>query len=183
MRISGGECARAGQTEHPALLRHSINPEAVFALRSFDRQRQTVGEFGDRAGMIDVPVCDQDLLQRDALGLDCAQYARDVAARIDQRCTLRLLAPEEAAVLLERRDRDDLVFHGLAGRRRRREGASAQYSRAAISPSHSAVCRRSPGDRAGGCRSVTGTRERGEAFVGRRSLVYFSALSGAPKLM
>jgi hypothetical protein len=71
-----------------------------------------VRQIGHGTRVIDVAVGDQDFFQFDAIGLDGAQDARDVAARVDDRAAPGLLAPQEAAVLLEGSYRDDLVFHG-----------------------------------------------------------------------
>ena len=59
------------------------------------------------AGMIDMAVRQQDLLDRDAGLRDRRLDARQVAAGIDHRRLHRRGAPDERAILLERRDGDD----------------------------------------------------------------------------
>jgi hypothetical protein len=45
------------------------------------------------------------------MALDDRQHAIEVAAGIDDRCTSRLFAPYDAAVLLEGSNRNDLDLH------------------------------------------------------------------------
>ena len=73
--------------------------------------------------MVDMAVGQQDLLDRDS-GLRRRRLEpRQVAARIDERAAHRLGAPDQRAILLQRRHRNDrraqrrlAHFHGSAGR-------------------------------------------------------------------
>ena len=67
-------------------------------------------QLGGAAGMIDVAVGEQDLLDRHADLGDRRLDAVEVAARVDHRALLGLLVPEQRAVLLERRDGHDGGF-------------------------------------------------------------------------
>ncbi len=57
--------------------------------------------------MIDVRVGDQDLLERKALARHQCQEPLDFAAGIDKRCAPGDFTPDERAVLLQWRHRDD----------------------------------------------------------------------------
>jgi hypothetical protein len=57
--------------------------------------------------MIDMAVGQQDLLDCDAGLLGGGLKARQVAAGIDERAAHRRGAPQQGAVLLQRRDRND----------------------------------------------------------------------------
>jgi len=107
----GCERRELRKPEHPALLRQLVDPEAILALRSFDRQVQARSELRGAAGMVDVSMREQDLLWRDAGPLDGLKDKIDVAAGIDDGGLPRLFAPEQRAVLLEWRDGDDREFH------------------------------------------------------------------------
>jgi len=105
------EGTHVGKAEHPALHRHAVNPELVFALRSFDRQGQTIRQISDGAGVVDVTVRDENFLQLDAVSRNCSQDTRYITTRVYDGTASGLLAPEQAAVLLEGSHRDDLIFH------------------------------------------------------------------------
>ena len=108
----GLEALDPGETEHPALLRHADDPETVLLVRPLDRYPGTRGECRDAPGMVDVAMGDEDLLDAQALALQCCQDAVDVTTRVDHRGAPGFLAPEYGAVLLERGDGDDDVAHG-----------------------------------------------------------------------
>src|SRR5438045_1268785 len=57
--------------------------------------------------MVDVTVRQQDLFDRDSRLLDCGLELRQVAAGVDERPAHRPRAPDQAAILLQRRHRDD----------------------------------------------------------------------------
>ena len=87
---------------------------------------------GHSAGMVDMTMGHQDFLQHDAVLLDRTQDARNITARIDHRRTLRLIAPQQAAVLFKRRDGDDLVLDGHGGSQRRTKNGAQSIAAAGI---------------------------------------------------
>jgi hypothetical protein len=111
----GRKGAHIGEAEHLALLWHAVDPELIFTLRAFDRQGQPLGQFSDSAGVIDMAMRNQYLLQFHPVFLDRSKNARDIATRIDHRRALRLVTPQKAAILFKRRNGNDLVFyrHGM----------------------------------------------------------------------
>lgn len=76
-------------------------------MRAFDRHGQILLQLGRAAGVVDVAVREQDLLDRDAGLGDGGPDAVEVAAGIDDGGALRVLVPQQRAVLLERGDGDD----------------------------------------------------------------------------
>jgi len=72
-------------------------------------------QLGRAAGVVEVAVGDPDLLHRQPLLGDRGQQPRNLAARIDHRGLLRLLAPDDGAILLQRRHRrDEGLDRGIA---------------------------------------------------------------------
>jgi hypothetical protein len=63
--------------------------------------------------MIDMAVGQQDLLDRHPGLSSCSFQPGQIAARIDERCAHRRSAPEQGAILLQRRNRDDCRSKGL----------------------------------------------------------------------
>ena len=63
-------------------------------------------QIGDGAGMIEMSVRNQDLLERDPLLLHDAEHAVEIAAGIDDGALHGFVAPQNRAVLGERRDGD-----------------------------------------------------------------------------
>ena len=91
----------------PDILRKSVDPIAVGLVRSFDLHAELLGQGARATAMVDMTVCQQDLLDGYA-GLSRRRLeARQIAARIDERAAHRRGAPQQRAILLERRDRDD----------------------------------------------------------------------------
>jgi hypothetical protein len=86
---------------------HHVEQELVGAVRPFDRDAELLLQFGRAAGMVDMAVREPDFLDRDLALIDGAPDLYEIAARIDDDGALRLRAPQQRAVLLERRDRDD----------------------------------------------------------------------------
>src|SRR5690606_23395326 len=99
------------EPEHPALLGQAVDPELVSPVRPDDRQRETARELGRAAGMVDVRMREQDLLELHILVAYRGEDPVEVAARVDDRAGLRALAPDEGAVLRKRRDRYDGGAH------------------------------------------------------------------------
>ena len=88
-----------------------VDPEAFLALRAFDRHAEALRQFAGAAGMVDVAVGEQDLLDPDAEPRGGIHQQVDVAAGIDEGALHGFAAPEQGAVLLEGGDGDDAVFH------------------------------------------------------------------------
>jgi hypothetical protein len=101
------DIAAAHDAVRPPRLGEAIEQEGVSPMRSLDRHPELLLERGGPAGVIDVAVREQDLLDRDARLRDPLLDAVEVAAGIDDSAPLRRLAPNDGAVLLERRHRDD----------------------------------------------------------------------------
>ncbi len=76
-------------------------------MRALDRHAEPLLELGRAAGVIDMAVGQKNLLGRDAGLLDRRKDAREIAARVDDRGAIAGVAPEDRAVLLERRHGDD----------------------------------------------------------------------------
>src|SRR4051794_3260706 len=95
-----------------------IEQELVVPVRALDRHAEPLLELGRAAGVIDMAMGQKNLLGRDAGLLDRGKDAREIAARIDDRGAVARVAPEDRAVLLERRHGDD----GGAQRHERRIG-------------------------------------------------------------
>src|SRR3954451_5826041 len=91
---------------HPILLQ-SVDPEVVFLVRPFDRHAELLGENSRTAAMIDMAVRKKDHLDRDASLLSRGLEPRQVAARVNEGRAHRRRAPDEGAILLQRRHRDD----------------------------------------------------------------------------
>lgn len=87
-------------------------------MRAFDGQAQLVRQHARLPAMIEMTVRDEDFLQRHAGFRDARLELVQIAARIDQRGLHRLGAPDQRAVLLQRRNRQDCGLH-----RRRRLGS------------------------------------------------------------
>ena len=77
-------------------------------MRPLDRHAARARELGGRARMIDVCVREQYLAQARARLVEHAADAMQVAARIHHRRDARVLAHDDGAILLERRDRRDV---------------------------------------------------------------------------
>lgn len=101
----GGEGPGAAQAVTLGRGFDQVDPVLVGGVRSLDRGAGALGHLGDPAGVIGVAVGDPDLLDGHALVAGDAQQLVDLAAGIDDRGLHRLGAPDQGAVLLQRRDR------------------------------------------------------------------------------
>src|SRR5216683_6955225 len=99
--------ARPGDAEGAAAVGEPFQQEQVGAVRSLDRHAQAFLQFRRAAGVVDVAVGQPDLFHGHAGLADRALDLGEVAARIDDRAPLARLRPQQRAVLLKRRDRDD----------------------------------------------------------------------------
>jgi hypothetical protein len=95
------------------VLAQLLDPEAVVLVRAFDRNAKLLGENAGTAAMVDVAVGQQDFLDRDARLRGRRLEPRQVAARVDERAAHRRGAPQQGAILLQRRHRD---YRGLERR-------------------------------------------------------------------
>ncbi len=72
-----------------------------------DRHFQFIAQLRGAADVVNMAVRDPDLLDRHVRLLDCSQDLRNVSTGIDNYSAARGVAPQQRAVLLEWRDRDD----------------------------------------------------------------------------
>src|SRR5579864_8129124 len=103
----GRKGAAMVHAEAVALRRQLIDPERVLALGPFHGDGETRGEIGDGPGVIEVPMRHQHLLDDDVALLGGGENALELAAGIDDGGALRLAAPNERAILLKGRHRND----------------------------------------------------------------------------
>src|SRR4051812_19300251 len=98
-----------------AVVGETLDPVDVGFVWPLYRNAEFLGEYAGAPTMVDMAVGQQDLLDRDAGLSGGGVEARQVAAGVDERAAHGRCAPQQRAVLLERRDRDD----GRAERRLR----------------------------------------------------------------
>jgi hypothetical protein len=114
------EIAHVGHAEIRAAFDDMIEHVLVGDMRPDDRHLERVAQFGGPADMVDVTMGQPDLLHRDAGLFDRREDLRDVPAGIDNDATPGGFVPEQRAVLLKRRHRDNggarfrslFLFHG-----------------------------------------------------------------------
>ena len=99
--------AHACDAESRAAGHHIVEQEFVGDVRAFDRHLQRVAQFGGAADMVDVAVGQPDFLDADIGLLDCRLNLRNIAAGVDHHGLLGSFAPDQGAVLLKQRHRDD----------------------------------------------------------------------------
>lgn len=116
-RIAGLQPARRregqqiGQSEHLRLHGQRIEQEGVRAVRADDRQAERRGQLGGAAYMVHMAMGEQDLCGSGAERAHGGEDALHLAARVDDGGVAGFGTAEDAAVLLQRRDRDDLKVH------------------------------------------------------------------------
>src|SRR4029079_2871907 len=97
----------AGDAVLAAVFGEAVDPEAVLLVRPLDLDAKLFRKDAGAAAMVDVAVGEPDLLDRDpGLRRRCLE-PRQVAAGIDERAAHGFRAPQQGAVLLERRDGKD----------------------------------------------------------------------------
>src|SRR6266446_6842436 len=101
------EIAHARDAEPRAAGHHIVEQEFVGDVGAFDRHLQRVAQLGGAANMVDVAVGQPDLLDPDIGLLDCRLNFRNVAAGVDHNGLPGGFAPDQGAVLLKQRHRDD----------------------------------------------------------------------------
>ena len=90
-----------------AIILEAADPETVGFMRPFDGHAEFLRQRSRFAAMVDMAVGDENLLDGDAvLCRRCFEFGQ-VAAGIDERAAHGLRAPEQRAILLERRHRND----------------------------------------------------------------------------
>jgi len=94
---------RARDTPLLALLCHHVYPKRIVRVRPFDWNIQLRGQFRGVAGMIYMPMRNEDSLNVDMMFAGGGQDAVKVATRIDHRAFHHLGAPKDGTILLERR--------------------------------------------------------------------------------
>src|SRR5262245_47663664 len=99
-------------------------------MRAFYRHAELLLELGRAAGVVNVAMGQQDLLDLQAELADSGLDAIEVAAGIHHGALLAVLVPEQRTVLLERRDGDDGSFQG----HRRAFAAAGAASLADLAP-------------------------------------------------
>ena len=105
--------AHIRKAKHFALLRHAIDPELVFRMRSFDRHPGLLGQGRNSAGMIDMAVRHQNFGQGQLFVRQDSPNTLDVTARINHGRLPGCLTPENSAILLERGNGNDGVAHDI----------------------------------------------------------------------
>ena len=93
------------------LLWEQVDPELILRVRPLDGSVQTPGELGCGAGVIEVRVRQEDLLDPITAPFSVLQESIDLPPWVYDGCLARLLTDEQRAVLLERRDGDDGDLH------------------------------------------------------------------------
>lgn len=84
-----------------------VDPELVILLRPLDRYAQFFREDARAAAMVDMAMGDEQLFDRHALFGGSALEHVEIAARIYERAAHCFRTPQQGAVLLERRHRED----------------------------------------------------------------------------
>ena len=103
----GGDVLQTGQAVLHGRAFDLVEPELVVLVRADDGHAETFAKLVGSAGVIEVAVGEPHLLQRQAEMLERADECVDVAAGINQHGVLGLCVPDQGAVLLQRRHRDD----------------------------------------------------------------------------
>ena len=103
----GPEIAHAGHAEALAAAHDIVEQVLVGDVRAFDSDLQRVAQFRGAADMVDMAVGEPDLLDRDGGLLDRLQNLGNVPAGVDHHSLLGRLVPDDGAVLLEQRHRND----------------------------------------------------------------------------
>src|SRR5579872_1215260 len=91
---------------HPAR-HHIIEQELVGDMRALDSHFERIAQFRRASHMVDMAVGQPDFIDRDAGLLDRGLNLRNVATGIDHDRLHARGTPQQGAVLLEQRDRDD----------------------------------------------------------------------------
>jgi hypothetical protein len=99
------------KTEHLALLRHALNPEAVVFMRALNRHPGDLGKGCHTTGMINVTMRHQNFYQFQVLAIEHFLNTGDITTGINNHGLSRHLTPENGAILIKRGYRNDSVAH------------------------------------------------------------------------
>ena len=102
------KATRGPKSEHEALLRHGIDPEAILGMRSLDRKLELVCQVCRGARMVNMAVGEEDLLELNARSLHGREYERQIAPRVDHGRPPCFATPDQRAILLEWSNWNDL---------------------------------------------------------------------------
>ena len=94
-----------------------VEQEGIFRVRTFDLDLEPVSQFRRSTRMIDMAVGEKDLLDRYLRLLSSLEDPVDVSAGIDHGADTGVGVPDQRAILLKRRDRNDHDFGTCHGRR------------------------------------------------------------------
>ncbi len=103
----GREIAHAGHAEPRAAGHDIVEQKLVGDMRTFDRHFQRVAQIRGAADMVNMAMGQPDFFHGDAGLLDRGQNLGNVAAGIDHDRLFGRLVPDNGAILLERRHRND----------------------------------------------------------------------------
>lgn len=93
--------------EHCCLVCQAVEQKGIFQVGPEYGCIKQGGQGGGRAHMVQMTMGEEDGTHPDALTLDFGQQTLDLAAGVDHHRLGRVGAPDQGAVLLERRDRQD----------------------------------------------------------------------------
>lgn len=113
--------ANARQAKRPALIRHTLQPEAVFFLRPLDFHAKLLCQFCGCSRMINMTMRHKNLGQGQLFALQQAHHPIQITARINHDGLARFFTPEYGAVLLKGGHGNDGVAHDFF--REKRNGA------------------------------------------------------------
>ena len=100
---------------HPifaAIIAELRDPETILFMRAFNGHAELLGKNSRLATMIEVPMGEKDFLNRHTVLRSGGFQLIEIAARIRKGSAHRFGAPDQAAILLQRRHRNDRGFHG-----------------------------------------------------------------------
>ncbi len=111
-----------------------VDPEDLFLVRAFNRYLIVIGHVGDGAGMIQMPVGDENLGDFHPVGVGLGDQFVCLATGIDKGAFHGLTAPDQRTVLLERGDGQDADIDGWFGHGRNITSRAALLKRRRTGP-------------------------------------------------
>ena len=84
-----------------------VDPVTISFMRTLDRDAEVTGKDSGTSAMVDMAVGEEDLFNCNASRSGCVLETIKVSAWIDERAQHRSGAPEQSAILLERRNRNN----------------------------------------------------------------------------
>ena len=100
---------------HPvfaAIIAELRNPEAILLMRAFNGHAEFPGQNSRLAAMIKVAMGEEDFLNRHAVLRSSSFELVEITTRISKGTAHSFSAPDQAAILLQRRHRNNRGFHG-----------------------------------------------------------------------